>query len=144
MKLTKKMKRILVTMALVALVAAPTAVRAFAISNAGPVGYSGRLLDDKGAPVAATLPMVIRVYDSAEDGALLYKQEYADVVVEQGYFNLVLSLGADAEQGGAAAVIDSVLATTIATRYLEVSIDGEVLSPRQAITASPWAILVRP
>lgn len=144
MKLKILKKRFLLPALLVAGIALTTAAAAFtATFDGGPVGYSGRLLDNSGDPVAdGTYPMVVEIYDASTNGTLLYKQEYASATVEDGYFNILLFEGVDAAE--AATDVDDALSTGWMNRYLQLTVDGEVMAPRQAITASPWSILVKP
>src|SRR5688572_8049976 len=55
--------------------------------------YSGRAIDASGDPVTGTLDVVIGIYDSAEDGALLFEESFLGanaITATDGYFTVLL------------------------------------------------------
>ena len=97
--------------------------------------YQGRLADGSG-PVTGTCDFAFRLYDQAGSGSpptggtLLGTETAKGVAVVGGLFTVFLDFGAGAFQGQA--------------RWLEVEVDcgdgGATLSPRQALTAAPYAL----
>ena len=97
--------------------------------------YQGRLADGSG-PVTDTCDFAFRLYDQAGSGSpptggtLLGTETVKGVAVVGGLFTVFLDFGAGAFQGQA--------------RWLEVEVDcgdgGATLSPRQALTAAPYAL----
>ncbi len=97
--------------------------------------YQGRLADGSG-PVTGTCDFTFRLYDQAGSGSpptggtLLGMETAKGVAVVGGLFTVFLDFGAGAFQGQ--------------TRWLEVEVDcgdgGATLSPRQALTAAPYAL----
>ena len=74
-----------------------------------------------------TIPLTFRLYTSETGGAPLWEQTIPDVIVRQGLFSVEL-----------AGFPDSV---DFSNQYwLEVEALGEVFSPREKLTASPYAI----
>ena len=87
------------------------------------ITYQGQL-QHSGEPSNGTFPMTFRLYDSLTGGSQIGDAEsFSGVPVIDGLFQIKL----DFEPGTFAD----------AGRFLEIEIDGEELSPRQLITASP-------
>lgn len=94
--------------------------------------YQGRL-KQSGAPVTGNVAMTFRLYDAATSppGAQIGASITLPVVaVDDGLFTVALNSGGEfgpaAFNGGA--------------RWLEVVVDGTPLSPRQQVTATPYAL----
>jgi hypothetical protein len=110
--------------------------RPFAAPNApGPsattVNYQGRLADDAGVPLTGTYGMSFALYDAAEDGTLIWGPEsHTAVPVSEGLFSV--GLGSQTSGG---------IPTTTwnGDRYLEITVGGETLSPRELIRSVPIA-----
>lgn len=90
--------------------------------------YQGSL-EQAGEPVSGTVDLTFRLWDSEVDGNA-YPQEIflEDVNVSQGLFTVRLDFGQDVFQN---------------ERWLEVDVNGETLSPRQLLTATPFALQTR-
>jgi hypothetical protein len=110
--------------------------RPFAASNApGPsattVNYQGRLADDAGVPLTGTYGMSFALYDAAEGGTLIWGPEsHTAVPVTDGLFSV--GLGSQTSGG---------IPTTTwnGDRYLEITVGGETLAPRELIRSVPIA-----
>jgi hypothetical protein len=102
-------------------------------AGAEPMGtaltYQGRL-EDAGAPVNdPAMPMSFNLYDAATGGNLVAGPRNGSFEVIEGVFTAELDFGAAAFDGEA--------------RWLEISVDGTVLTPRQKVTAAPFASQTR-
>lgn len=91
--------------------------------------YQGYLSDGMGA-VDRTCDFAFRLYDAFSDGNLLGTVPRTGVSVQNGYFTVDLDFGSSAFNGEA--------------RWLEIDVDCDgpsaTLSPRQALTAAPYAL----
>lgn len=94
------------------------------------ISYQGYLTDATGDPLTSTLTMVFRLYDADAGGTAVWSSGNVDVDVAEGLFNVLL----DVEQAD----------FTGQGLWLEMTVDGEVLSPRQALLAAPYALSLRP
>jgi len=91
------------------------------------INYQGRLIKDN-VPVDGTKKMVFSIYPDAVGGDELWTSGEVDVTVHNGLFRYVLDLSS----------IDNWTAGE--TLYLEVQIGTDILTPREAIYAYPYAI----
>lgn len=94
--------------------------------------YQGRLVDGTNL-VNATLPMNFKLYDALSDGALLYEDSNSVLVVDGLYSTMI---GDDTVSGSLTNAL------TNATVYLELTVDGETLSPRERLVSVPYALNV--
>jgi hypothetical protein len=94
------------------------------------INYQGRLTDDVGVAVSDTVDMTFRIFGVLAGGTELWSEAQADVLVQQGIYNVLL--------GSVQAFDTGIFANT--TLFLEVEVDGETLSPRARITSVPFAI----
>jgi len=95
------------------------------------VGYQGRLTDENGTPLNGTYSFTYGLYQVATSGSPVYT-ETKDVIVSDGLFDT--SIGPSALQAG----LDPEWLTQ--PLWLEVSINGEALTPRQQLLGSPYAL----
>ncbi|MBN1371317.1 MAG: hypothetical protein JW987_05095 [Anaerolineaceae bacterium] len=95
------------------------------------VSYQGRLTDENGTPLNGTFSFTLGVYVVEEGGDPLYT-ETKDVVVTDGLFDS--TLGPSTLQAG----LDPEWLTK--PLWLQVSINAEVLTPRQQLLGSPYAL----
>ncbi len=90
--------------------------------------YQGRLSLD-GQPFSGTRDLDVSLYDAVTDGNLLGSQSLLEVPIADGLFTVVLNeageLGANAFNGE--------------QRWLEITVNGNSLSPRQELTPAPHA-----
>lgn len=92
--------------------------------------YQGRLVEGT-TLVNATLPMSFKLYD-AEIGGLLLYEDSASVPVVDGLYSTFI--GDDTISGSLRDALDN------PSVYLELTINGETLSPRERIVSSPYAL----
>ena len=98
--------------------------------------YQGRLTDTVGAPLAGPVDLTFRIYDVLTGGSRLYDEDHLGVVLDdEGSFSVQLGAGTPT-----AGTFDVSLFSGI-NRYLEVTVDGEVLAPRQVLASVPWALI---
>jgi hypothetical protein len=127
-------KRVL-TLALLGILIISNVVRAVAapVAPAAPsrlLTYQGHLLDATGLPVAnGAYPMVFSLWDAASAGQQLWGPEAHTVTVSDGYFALLL---------GTEMPLDPAYFT--GDTYLEITVGGETLNPRQPLGAVAYAL----
>ncbi len=96
------------------------------------ISYQGRLTNIAGIPVAdGDYSVTFRLFDNAAAGTSLWT-ETAVVTTTDGLFD---------HQLGSEELLPSILFTDNATLYLELSLNGEALSPRTRLTSAPSAIV---
>ncbi len=93
----------------------------------GVINYQGRLTDNtpQQNPISGTVAMEFRIYDAQVGGTLLWSETWSSVQVNNGFFSVLLG-----SQG--TPIPDSVFTGGV-DRYLEIVVNGEVLTPRQRI-----------
>ncbi len=96
---------------------------------AAPLGtgitYQG-LLKQNGVPANGTFPMQFQLFDAATGGAQVGPTLTQGVVVTNGQFTVPLDFGPHAFNGEA--------------RWLAITVQGTLLSPRQEVRAAPYAL----
>jgi hypothetical protein len=94
--------------------------------------YQGRL-ESAGQPVNGAANIVFELYDASAAGSLLGTQSLNAVTVADGLFTV--GLNAAGEFGPSAFTGDR--------RWLEITVNGTPLVPRQELTATPYALQTR-
>ena len=95
------------------------------------MNYQGSLKDANGNPVTDTVEMTFALYDSLTGGIKLWEETQGSVNVVNGIYSVILGTGNSSTSL-------SSLAYDV-PYYLEISINGEALSPRQPLTSVPYA-----
>lgn len=95
----------------------------------GPMPYQGLLLDDAGQPLTDTVDLAFAIYDGLAGGAALWTESHAGVLVVDGVYSVKL--------GSTTPIPIAILSG--GARFLEISVEGEILSPRQQLLAVPYA-----
>jgi hypothetical protein len=99
--------------------------------SANTVNYQGRLADDAGTPLDGSYGMNFALYDAPTDGNLVWGPEAHDAVpVSDGLFSV--GLGSQTSGGIPTSVWNGDV-------YLEVTVGGETLEPRELIRSVPIA-----
>jgi hypothetical protein len=93
------------------------------------LNYQGYLTDDNGNAIDDTATMVFRIYTASAGGSELWSSGSQLLTVEEGVFHYIL-----------ASVPMSVFDTD-QQRWLELTVRGQVLSPRTEITSVAWAYI---
>ncbi len=101
------------------------------------INYQGRLIENN-MPVDGTKPMSFSIYDSAAGGDELWTSGNVDITVYNGLFRYVLGEGFI--DGSPVADLSGINWTAGETLYLEVQVGADILTPREAIYAYPYAI----
>ena len=118
---------------LVALVAGLNCIFAALLQAQAPqmFRYQGRLLDND-ALVSGNLNFSFKLYSAPTGGAALY-EDAATVTVVDGLYSTMI--GDDTTSGG-----DLSAALKNSAVYLEITVDGETLAPRERIVSVPYAM----
>jgi hypothetical protein len=100
-------------------------------SAAPTINYQGRLADHAGTPVNDTVAMTFSLYDAQTGGARVWGPEsHSTVPVSDGLFSV--GLGSQTSGGIPTGVWNG-------DRYLEITVGGETLEPRELIRSVPIA-----
>lgn len=99
--------------------------------SATTVNYQGRLADSGGVPLDGSYGMSFALYDALTDGSIMWGPEnHIAVPVSAGLFSV--GLGSLTAGGIPTSVWDG-------DRYLEITVGGETLNPRELIRSVPVA-----
>lgn len=99
--------------------------------SATTINYQGRLADNAGTPLDGSYAMRFSLYDAATEGNLVWGPEIHDAVpVSEGLFSV--GLGSQTSGGIPTSAWNG-------DRYLEITVGGETLSPRELIRSVPIA-----
>jgi hypothetical protein len=121
---------------LVAAVLGLAALTPFAQTVPSTINYQGRLTDNSPTPVPvnAVVNMQFSIWDDPTAGSQLWQQSLLGpqpVTVTNGIFNVLL--------GGGGLPIPASVFSGGTTRYLQITANGETLTPRQVISATGYA-----
>lgn len=97
------------------------------------INYQGYLTDASGTPINNTSPglaMAFEIYDAESGGLRLFGPQLQTVPVRQGVFNVKLLLS----EG------DTTIFRTGERRWLQLTISGQVMTPRTEITSMAYGI----
>lgn len=97
------------------------------------LNYQGRLTDSSGTPLNGTYAITFRIYDAEAAGNLLWQGTYSNVSIAKGIFNILLGDVNDAGYNFTNLAFDK-------PYWLEIKVGNEVMTPRQKITSSGYAI----
>ncbi len=94
------------------------------------VAFAGRVADADG-PVDGAVSLTFRIFDQPSNGTLAWEETYDDTVAEQGLVYVTLGVTAGNELDGT--VFDG------GAKFLEIEVDGDLMSPRLPILSVPYA-----
>ena len=105
------------------------------------VNYQGLLLDSTGAPINGDQVLTLRVWDDATSdlpASLMYEEIHPSVPVTDGVFDLSIGAGAPTANGLFSVLDEQVFEGP--SRWLEVQVGAETLSPRQSFRSVAYAL----
>ena len=102
------------------------------------VTYSGRLTDGTGWGQSETMALTLALYDAESEGAKLWEQSFPDVVIQDGYFSVVLGEGIDPGTGQPLGVTEVFVAND-QTWVVVAAGQGLEMEPRQPVGSVPYA-----
>jgi microcystin-dependent protein len=118
-------------------------VTAFAVPEY--INYQARIFDATGMPMQGTYAISFAIFDATRDGTMVWGpfscdglpgEGHADpVVVWDGWFNVILG---PKDQGGQL-ITWAFKPPDGRPRFVEITVDGEVISPRQQLLTAPYA-----
>ena len=94
------------------------------------VNYQGLLKDDSGLPIAGSVNFDFAIFDTLTSGTQLWTETQNGVSVVNGIYSVAL--------GSITPLTASIL--TGGTVYLETTVNGETLQPRERLLAVPYAL----
>jgi hypothetical protein len=98
------------------------------------INYQGQVLGAGGAPVAGPVNVDIGIWDAANGGTRLYREQHLNTPLANGVYTLRLGTGPTPTGTFNAATFEG------ANRWLELAINGETLSPRQPFSSVAYAL----
>lgn len=93
------------------------------------INYQGHLADFLGEPLDTTVSITFTIYDDSISGNSKWTETNPTVTVTEGLFNVLL--------GSLNPIIDTVFADP--DRWLEITVGGEIISPRTRLTSVPYS-----
>ena len=97
-------------------------------------GYQGAVFDSSGAPATGPVGVEVSIFDAELGGGELYHESHVGVTLLDGTFDI--EVGGGTSQSG---VLDPTTFSGDQT-WLELTVDGEVMAPRQRLLAVPYAL----
>ena len=92
--------------------------------------HQGQLLDADNNPANGNFRMDFAIYDAANAGTLLY-EETQNVIVVNGIYNAYI--------GSVTPIPQDLFDASPPARYLEITVEGTVLTPRRPFASVPYA-----
>ena len=123
------------TFAVLSLAAGLLAASCGALNAGAPlkINFQGRL-SESGQPAEGTKTFVFKLYDAASGGTLVWTSQSQSIALSQGMFSAALAAGTPAAIS---------TASFAGARYVEMTVDGVTLSPRQEMTSAPYALVAQ-
>jgi len=91
--------------------------------------YQGKLLDSSSVGINDTIALTFRLYDSETVGPILWEETITNVIISKGLLSVEL---------GTADGFDTLSFSN--PYWLEIEVEGEILSPREKLNSVPYAI----
>ena len=95
----------------------------------------GRLFDEAGLPMEGPVGLTLSVYEAETGGSALYQESHASVPLAEGSFSVTLGQGVPVT-----GTHDETLYTGGGQRWIEIAVEGDILTPRQRVHAVPYAL----
>ena len=96
----------------------------------GQINYQGLLLDQQGAPITGNVNLVFTIFSAASGGSALWTESHPSVAALDGVYDVVL--------GATTPITPAVVAG--GSLFLQITVNGETLVPRQRLVAVPYAL----
>ena len=96
----------------------------------GRVNFQGLLLDSGGSPMNGSVNLTFKLFAAPSGGGPLWSEVHSGVAVTNGVYDVAL--------GTTNPLTPALLAG--GTRYLEIVVNGELLTPRQPLLSVPYAL----
>ncbi len=97
------------------------------------INFQGRL-DESGAPAEGSKSFVFKIYDVSSGGTPVWTSAAQSLALSQGVFSASLAAGTPAALS---------TGTFTGARYVEITVDGVTLSPRQEMVSAPYALVAQ-
>ncbi|MBU2573347.1 MAG: hypothetical protein KKH28_04645 [Elusimicrobia bacterium] len=97
------------------------------------INFQGRL-EESGQPVEGAKNFIFKIYDALSGGSVVWTSQAQSVEVANGVFSVVLETGTPVNLSTAAFA---------GARYVEITVDGVPLSPRQEMVSAPYAMVAQ-
>ena len=97
------------------------------------INFQGRL-EESGKPAEGAKNFIFGIYGAPAGGSAEWTSQAASVAVANGVFSVVLETGTPANLS---------TATFSGARYVEITVDGVPLSPRQEMVSAPYALVAQ-
>src|SRR5688572_7621630 len=101
----------------------------------GEMNYQGKLTSPAGNPLTGPQTIVVEVFDDPTAGTLLFGPESHSVTATNGVFSL--RIGALSAPSALSSALQGA-----GTRWLRLTVNGTVMSPRQQLLSTPYALSV--
>ena len=99
----------------------------------GQLRQQGRLLNDQGEPASGEATLKFAIYDARSGGAVVWEGESKTVELdERGFYSA--TIGSDSNPLEAGALKGG-------ERWLQITVDGEAMTPRSSLESVPYAAL---
>jgi len=97
------------------------------------INYQGRL-EESGQPAEGAKSFIFKIYDALSGGSLVWTSAPQSVTLTNGVFSAVLEAGATVN-----------LSTDVfsGASFIEITVDGIALAPRQEMVSAPYALVAR-
>ncbi|MCG2725983.1 MAG: hypothetical protein L6420_06980, partial [Elusimicrobia bacterium] len=95
------------------------------------INFQGRL-EESSEPVDGIKDFIFKIYDAESGGSLIWTSQSHSAMMTSGIFSIVLATGTP---------VNLSTATFAGPRYIEISVGGVVLNPRQEIVSAPYALV---
>lgn len=130
--MTCRMSRLfLCGLMLFSLTAARISVQAQSAAAPEMINVQGRLNDASGIPISGQAQMTFVIFDAETDGNELWREGPLNVTLTRGIYNVLL---------GSTAPLPATIFKSGSVRYLEISVNGETLTPRQRIASAAYVL----
>ena len=94
------------------------------------INFQGMLTNSIGNPITGTRGLIFAIYQDSTGGSSLWNETHTAVLVTDGLFRVIL--------GSIQPIPDSLFTGQV--RWLETTVEGEILSPRTKIVTVPYSL----